>query len=78
MWRVAEAMPDQPIVSIIRTYVVEGFGEATPPQVYLFSVPIGGKAAGWYGKYKVLGGPGYPLGAPPNLPLGGQPRKSRQ
>jgi hypothetical protein len=34
---------------------MEGLREALPPQVFGFSVPVGGCAADWYRKDKVLG-----------------------
>jgi hypothetical protein len=37
-------------------YVVEGFGEATPPQVLYFLVVVGGKAGNNHQKTMILGG----------------------
>jgi hypothetical protein len=54
-----------------RTYAVVGFGEATPPQALYFLVFVAGKAGHEHQKGMILGGPGYPLGAPPCLPLDG-------
>jgi hypothetical protein len=54
---------------------VEGVGEAMPPQELSFLVVLAGKAGKNHQKRIILGGPGYPLGAPPNRPLDRRPRK---
>jgi hypothetical protein len=54
------------IVSFDRTYAVEGFGEAKPPQMSPFSRCIGGFAADTAGKDKFL--EGHPEGTRPSKP----------
>jgi hypothetical protein len=46
----------QHIFLIYTSYAVEGFGEATPPQMFLFSRSIGGEAADRAGKEEFFGG----------------------
>jgi hypothetical protein len=57
------------------TYMVEGFGEAKPPQDPYFLVMIAGFAGNHHQKGMILGGPQAPGTLWVNLPLGWRPCK---